>query len=86
MPSKDDVARWLYKKLMNDGELSHRHAIHHVKTNFGDEFLTVSEYGKPALDPDILKTFRRYIQGKAEWDREDSKWRKIKGAKFDEDE
>jgi hypothetical protein len=36
--------------------------------------------------PDILKAFRRYIQDKAEWDHEDLKWRKLAGAKFDEEE
>jgi hypothetical protein len=87
MSTQDEVARWLYKKLIiTANSPSKRHAIHHVKTTFGDDVLTINEYGKPALDPDVLKSFRRYIHGKAEWDREDLKWRKIKGAKFDEEE
>ena len=82
MPTQDEVARWLYKKLMIDGELSNRHAIHHVKNTFGDaDFLTINEYGKPALDPDVLKTSSAAtFTAKRYRDREDLKRRKIKGG------
>jgi hypothetical protein len=84
--STDEIARWLYKKLMNDGELSHRQALHHVRERYGEAYLTVNENGSPALDPDVLRTFRRYIHGKAEWNRDDAKWRLTGPRVADDDE
>jgi hypothetical protein len=75
--SAEDVARWMFHELMQQGELWHVEAVAHNKAAFGEEFIRQNENGSEVIDRRVLALFKEMYDGKAKWESSQKFWRRL---------
>lgn len=71
----DDVARWMLAQVETGGELDHWSATDEIEQLFGGEFVYPNDHCNPAVDPRVLRAFRKLSGDRIVWVRYTRSWR-----------
>ncbi len=74
-PSPSDAAAWMAEKLKETGTLYQEDAAWGLKREFGDDTVYINREGNLAIQPDVLKAFRKITEPEVVWDRGERAWR-----------
>lgn len=77
MKERQEIAKWLHDRILEEGYLSQSTAVQEIAEKFGDEYTYTNENGNPAIDAKVLAEFRKLKGDKIVWEREDFSWRTI---------
>lgn len=71
----EEIAEWMMRQFA-DGRFLYQHAVvRHVREDYdAGTFLYRNKNGNPALNPEILKAFKRLHGGRAKWNRRSFSW------------
>ena len=71
-----EIAKWLYDKIMAEGDVYQYEAVDEIAQKFGNEYTYTNDLGNPAIDPKVLYEFRKLKGDDITWDRTDLFWHK----------
>ncbi len=71
-----EIAKWLYDKIMSEGDVYQYEAVDEIAQKFGQEYTYENELGNPAIDKKVLSEFRKLKGDEITWDRTDRFWHK----------
>jgi len=77
MKERQEIAEWLYNRILEEGYLSQSTAVQEIAEKFGDKYIYNNENGNPAIDTKVLAEFRKLKGDKIVWEREDFSWRTV---------
>ena len=75
-PTKNEVAAWMLKTVLEQGELTQNNAYYLINKQFGTGFTTVTNSGGPSIKGSVLSAFKEISEDTIVWERGDKKWRK----------
>lgn len=64
-----DVAQWMWDKIKLHKRLAHYLVVPDIKKEFGAIFIDRNDSGYDAIDPKVLREFRKLHKGTVDWDR-----------------
>lgn len=72
-----DAAKLMFLKIEErNGELLHADALSDIRERFGDTFTHENESGNQAIDPRVLKEFKKLTGPDVVWSRSGRYWRR----------
>lgn len=74
MTTVQTIAAWMLAEIKRHGTLEHYQVAAEIVERFGPEWDYANENGNPAVDPRILRQFRRQHAGTVEWDKSGLCW------------
>jgi hypothetical protein len=71
-----EIAKWLYDKIMSEGDVYQSEAVQEIAEKFGEDYTYLNENDNPAIDRKVLEEFRKLKHSDIEWDRSSFYWHK----------
>ena len=71
-----EIARWLYDKIISEGDVYQYEAVDEIAQKYGEEFTYTNEQGNPAIDRKVLYEFGKLKGDDIVWDRAELFWHK----------
>jgi hypothetical protein len=71
-----EIAKWLYDKIMTEGDVYQSEAVDEIVQKFGAEYSYDNELGNPAIDRKVLSEFRKLKGNDIAWDPSERFWHK----------
>lgn len=71
-----EIAKWLYDKIINEGDVYQSDAVREIAEKFGEEYTYPNENGNPAIDKKVLAEFGKLKGEDITWDRSNLFWHK----------
>lgn len=78
----EEIAKWLYEKIMAEGDVYQHDAVNEIAQKFGMEFTyTDKDSGSSRINKKVLTEFRKLNDdGAITWDSADKFWHKVTDA------
>jgi len=70
-----EVADWLAEKMKIYKRYPHYLVVQDIKKEFGAIFIDKNDSGYDAIDPNVLRKFRKLTKDTVVWERGDREWR-----------
>lgn len=71
-----DVARWMSESIEAEEYLYQDVAANEIGSRFGAVFTHINQHGNVAINPDVLREFKKLSGDSVVWDRSERLWRK----------
>jgi hypothetical protein len=71
---EQQIAAWMVGQIREVGTLKQEDAIAYVRSEYGEQYVFISENGHVSLEKEIKKAFRKLHGGKIAWDRDGFLW------------
>ncbi|MGG1618066.1 DUF6953 family protein [Paenibacillus sp. NRS-1782] len=72
--TEQQIAAWMVAQIREVGTLKQEDAIAYVRSEYGEQYVFISEHGHVSLEKEIKKAFRKLHSGKIAWDRDGFLW------------
>ena len=70
-----DVARWMLNQINEKRELYQKKVVYLIEDKFGSQFVYENRNGNLAINPEVLKEFRKLTEKTVVWSRIEFCWR-----------
>lgn len=67
MTKAKEAAQWMWEELQRQKYLSRPEALNQIEKRFGEDLTYQNDNGNPAIDPAVLRHFRKLHGGRAEY-------------------
>lgn len=75
MATAKDIAKWMLKRIEEEGYMYQQDVAYEIESLFGEEFIYINDNGNPAISKDVLKEFRKISEDTIVWVRAERMWR-----------
>ena len=72
--TKGEIADWMIERIQSRGYLYQADAAQEIESKFGREWIYQNENGNPAIDPGVLREFRRRKSDRITWETAEKSW------------
>lgn len=77
MNKYDEIAQWLFEKIMREDNVSQSEVVEEVDMKFGNEYTTFNKDGNVVVHPKVYYSFRKLNKGDIKWVPSSLSWHKI---------